>query len=198
MTASSAQTRQQVTLNGFGYVLFGELTGDKTKLGKVSAHALLAIATGDDNTLSLEDEDESFTPSLAKRYDGMERSGRGELFSASSFDSFFEIPDSYSGIDTLNVGATFSPLYALTFGVDYFLYSASQGPRGAPPASGFERIFGAEFTLGIELDLSITFVHSKYLETKYSYNRYTPPKFETFWPVSDPATRHLLEIRTKF
>jgi hypothetical protein len=105
------------------------------------------------------------------------------LFAATPYDAFFTLPSvDYSGLDTLNLGANFSPIYGWTLGVDYFLYAASKGPKGAPTASGFERLFGAEFTLGVELDLFVKYVYSKYIETRFSYSRYTPPKFEALWP----------------
>ncbi|MBN1621775.1 MAG: hypothetical protein JW871_04210 [Endomicrobiales bacterium] len=183
-----------VNINAHGYVISGKLIGEKTKLGKVTANALLAIATGDDNPNDTRDT--SFTPDLTRKFDGLKRTGYGSLFAASPYDSFFDIPDSYSGINTLNVGADFSPWYAWTFGVNYYLFSASQGLPGFPTASGFERIFGAEYSLGIEMDLSVQYTHSKYVETKLSYNRYTPP--ETFSIKRNPATMYQFEISTKF
>jgi hypothetical protein len=98
----------------------------------------------------------------------------------------------------LSLGADFSPLYATTFGVTYFLYSANHGPAGAPEASGFERLYGAEFSLGVELDLSAQYVLSKYAEVRFSFARYTPPRSDAFWPKTEPATRYLLEIAAKF
>jgi len=187
----------QINLSGLGYVAQGELIGEKTKLGKVGAHALIAVFSGETNLGAFQD-DNSFSPTLTRRYDGLERSGYGELFAATPTDGFLPLPGSYSGIDTLNIGAKFSPLYAWTLGVDYFLYSASQGPNGAPTASGFERIFGAEFTLGVELDLSVKYAYSKNIETRFSFNRYTPPKFETLWPKTEPDTRYQLEMAAKF
>ncbi|MCB4790473.1 MAG: hypothetical protein LHV68_01145 [Elusimicrobia bacterium] len=186
-----------ITFDGFGYVARGELIGERTKLGKVAAHALLAINSGNSDVSG--NTDGLFSPDLTKRYDGLERVGYGKLFAASPFDAFFEIPSSYSGIDTLGVGSELSPWYGWTFGVNYFLYSASQGPNGAPVASGFERIFGAEFTLGIELDLSAQYVFSKYLATQFSYSRYTPPAIQGYyWSKRDPATFYNLEMLAKF
>ncbi|OGS24193.1 MAG: hypothetical protein A2314_06220 [Elusimicrobia bacterium RIFOXYB2_FULL_50_12] len=187
-----------INLDGMGYLAYGHLVGEKTKLGKVKAHALLQVSSGDDNTSALDDADESFSPDFTRRYDGIERAGYGELFAATPSDSFFALPAPYSGIGTLSVGAEFSPLYAWTFGATYFLYSASQGPRGAPNASGFERLFGAEFALGVELDLSVEYVHSKYTAARFSFNRYTPPHYDIYWPKTEPDGRYQLEITTRF
>lgn len=185
-----------ITLDGMGYTIRGELYGKNTKLGNVTARTFLAIASGNDpqNTGT----DTAFTPDLTRRYDGLERAGSGQLFAATPTDAFYTLPAAYSGINTLSLGAEFSPIYAWFFSVDYFLYSASVGPRGAPVASGFERLFGGEFSIGVEMDLSVKFVHSKYVDASLCYSRYTPPKFETFWPHSDPATRYQFEISAKF
>ncbi|MHB9155279.1 MAG: hypothetical protein ACYC5N_06240 [Endomicrobiales bacterium] len=187
----------RITLDGIGYVASGELIGEKTKLGRVTAHALIAVFSGDGNPGVFSD-DKSFSPDFTRRHDGLEPAGYGELFAATPQGSFFPVPPSYSGINTLNLGMDFSPLYAWTLGADYFLYSASQGPRGAPEASGFERLYGAEFSLGIELDLFVKYVHSKYVESRFSFSRYTPPKYEVFWPKGDPAARYQFDISAKF
>lgn len=186
-----------VALNGMGYTIRGELYGKNTRLGTVTARTFLSKASGNDARHP--DSDGSFSPDLTRRYDGLERAGHGQLFAATPTDSYFSLPsDEYSGINTLSLGAVFSPLYAWGFSVDYFLYSASVGPRGAPAASGFERMFGAEFSLGVEMDIGVTYTHSKYVSTSLYYNRYTPPTFESFWPHSQPATRYQFEISARF
>lgn len=187
----------QITLGGMGYVLGGELIGEKTKLGKVRTRAEIAVCSGDSDPLSFND-DNSFAPTYTRRWDGLEPVGYGKMFAASPGFSAVPIPAAYSGIDTLSLGVAFTPVYAWTFGVDYYLYSASHGVPGAPEASGFERLYGAEFTLGVEMDLSVKFLHSKYVEGGFIYSRYTPPKFDVYWPKSEPATRYELEISAKF
>lgn len=185
-----------VGLNGMGYTIRGELYGKNTRLGTVTARTFLSKASGNDPSHS--DSDGSFSPDLTRRYDGLERAGHGQLFAATPSDSYFILPADYSGINTLSLGADFSPLYAWKFAVDYFLYSASVGPRGAPAASGFERLFGAEYSLGVEMDIGVTYTHSKYVSTSLYYNRYTPPQFETFWPHAQSATRYQFEISARF
>ncbi len=187
----------QISLDGLGYNLYGELIGDKTKLGKVTAHAMIAFNTGDNNP-SLFANDSSFNPSQTKRFDGLERTGYGELFAASPYDATFALPSSYSGIDALNVGVDFSPIYGWNLGVDYFYFAASEGPDGAPDASGFEKLYGANFALGVEMDLYAKYTYSKFTDFRISYDRYTPPQFAVFWPTSDPATRYMLEMNAKF
>lgn len=188
-----------VNIEAMGWVAEGKLIGDKTKLGKVEARALLGVFSGDQNPGSTgSDTDGLFSPDYTKKWDGLERAGYGNLFGAVPQGSFLELPASYSGINTLGIGAAFTPLYAWTFGVDYYLFSASQGPKGAPTASGFERIFGAEFSLGIEMDLSAKILLNKYAEMKLSYDRYTPPSFAIYWPKMDPLDRYALEVTSKF
>jgi hypothetical protein len=189
-----------INFSGLGFVLSGALNAKNTRLGNVTARALLASFSGASNPLELTD-DQAFSPDQTRRFDGLEKTGYGELFAATplgpAFTSFIPSPQ-FSGTNVLSLGADFSPLYAFTFGVTYFLYSASQGPSGAPEASGFERLYGAEFSLGVELDLSAKYVLSKYTEARFSFARYTPPKSDAFWPKRDPATRYMLEIAAKF
>jgi hypothetical protein len=195
--ASALLSDTVIPFDSMGYVISGKLIGEKTKLGKVKATASFAYASGDDN-LGLSGTDKAFSPDLCRRYNGLERSGFGELQAATPMDMFLPVPSAYSGINTLSMGAEFTPLYAWTFGVVYYLYSGSQGPKGAPEASGLERIFGAEFSLGEEMNLSVKFEYSKYCEIRFSFSRYTPPVFEAFWPKRDPATRTQLEVATHF
>lgn len=185
-----------IGFNGLGYVVSGKLIGEKTKLGKVTARALLAINSGDEDPA--DNTDQKFSPNLTKKYDGLERVGYGKLFAATPQDSFFKLPDSYSGINTLSVGADFSPIYGWIFDVTYFLFSACQAPKGSPTASGFERIFGAEYAMGIEMDLSAKYIHSKYVDATFSFSRYTPPKLEGFSNARNPAVLYQLEINTRF
>ena len=186
-----------IALDGMGYTLRGELYGKNTKLGSVTARAFLAMNTGND--LQNTGTDNSFSPDLTRRFDGLERAGNGQLFAATPTGGYYTLPSAeYSGINTLSLGAEFSPLYGWAFSVDYFLYSTSVGPRGAPVASGFERLFGGEFSIGVEMDLAVKYTHSKYVTSSLSYNRYTPPKFDQLWPHSDPATRYQYEITAKF
>ena len=195
--ASSSIDTTQIPFDGMGYAISGKLIGEKTKLGKVKATASFAYASGDDGLGSI-GTDKSFSPNLGHRYDGLERAGYGELEAATPLDMFLPAPAGYSGIDTLSMGAEFTPLYAWTFGVIYYLYSGSIGPKGSPDASGLERLFGANFSLGEEMDLSAKFEYSKYCEIKFSFARYTPPTFTQYWPKNDPATRMQLEVGTHF
>ena len=185
-----------VTIGGYSYIFAGTLTADKSKLGKVLARARLSIASGDDN--NTDNNETTFAPSQTKRFDGTERSGQGMLFAASSYDSFFTIPAAYTGINTLSVGTEFSPAYGLLFNVDYHLFSASQGPKGAPVASGFERIFGAEYAMGIEMNLGVRYEYSKYASFGLAYARYTPPPAEIYWPTRNPASLYVLDVTARF
>lgn len=192
-------TGQTINFGGMGFVASGELVGEKTKLGRVSAHALAAFNSGEDNNTGVFEDDQAFSPDFTRRFDGLEPAGYGELFAANPTGSFLALPSpEFSGIDTLNLGATFEPIYAWALGVDYFLYAASQGPKGAPEASGIERIYGAEFALGVELDLSVKYTHSKYVEMRFTFSRYTPPSYTALWPLAEPAVRYMLEVAAKF
>ncbi|MFC1501656.1 hypothetical protein ACFL58_04330 [Elusimicrobiota bacterium] len=186
-----------INFNGFGYVLSGKLINKNSRLGKVVAKALLSYSTGDDDTLSY-DDDESFSPTHTKKYDGLERYGYGTIMGATPSDAFFELPSGYSGINTLLIGTDISPIYAWTIGIDFFLFSTSQGPKGAPQASGFERFYGAEYSLGSEMDFSLKFAHSKYTDFKVIFGSYEPPAASIFWPNSKNVTTYRFEVSSRF
>jgi len=187
-----------ILMDATSLLAYGRLIGEKTKLGKVTAHTLLSVNSGDPNMLAITSTDGSFSPNLTRKYDGLERLGYGALFGATPTDAFFALPEYYSGINTLSVGADFSPVYEWTFGATYFLYSASQGPRGAPDASGFEKLFGAQYSIGVEMDLTVKYTFSKYSDISFCYARYTPPNFAILWPHNDPAGRYELAFTAKF
>ncbi|MCX5782030.1 MAG: hypothetical protein NT145_04925 [Elusimicrobia bacterium] len=186
-----------INFDGMGYLFYGKLVNEKTRLGKVAARALISYASGNDDPYSFSD-DKSFSPTYTKRYDGMERGGYGMIFGASPVESFFNIPIGYSGINTLNIGTDISPIYNWTFCLDYFLFSASQAPKGSPEASGFEKFYGANFSLGSEVDLSLKFIHSKYSDIGFAYSIYSPPQASAYWPNPKTVNSLRFEASARF
>ena len=187
----------QINFDGLGYLISGKLVNENTKIGKVTARALISYASGNSDTNSFAD-DKSFSPTYTKKYDGLERGGYGTIFGATPGDSFVQVPDGYSGNDTVNVGIDISPVYNLTFGMDYFFLATSEAPKGAPESTGFERFYGANFSLGSELDLSVKLNNSKYSAISLAYCTYAPPQNSAIWPNSKSITSFRLEIAAKF
>lgn len=187
----------QINLNGTGYLLTGSLTNENTKIGKVTARALISYASGNSDTDSFSD-DTSFSPTYTKKYDGLESAGYGAIFGATPGDSFVQVPDGFSGNDTMNIGIEISPLYNLTFGLDYFFFSTSEGPKGAPQSTGFQQFFGGNFSLGTEFDFSAKLKNSKYSSVSIAYCVYSPPQGLATWPNASSISSLRLEIAAKF
>jgi len=188
----------QINLSGSGYLLSGKLVNENTKIGKVAARALVSYASGSSYNPGSFADDTSFSPTYTKKYDGLERAGYGTIFGAVPGDSFVLVPAGYSGVDTLNIGVDIAPLYDLIFALDYFSFSASEAQKGAPDASGFERFYGANFSMGSELDLSARFINSKYSSVSLAYCTYVPPQGSAIWPNSTSIVSLRFEITAKF
>ncbi len=192
------ESGSNISLDGFAWDVSGILRAKKTKVGDVSAGLLLSMFSGDDDATSINDKDEAFRPTLAKRFDGLEPIGYGKLFAANMNTSAIDIHEGYSGINTIGLIFEFSPFFRWTFGINYFLFSASEHPlKLSVSASGFEKLLGAKYSLGVEMDLYMKFIHSKYIDAYFGYFRYTPPP-EVFWEKREPLSKYQVDINVKF
>jgi hypothetical protein len=115
-----------------------------------------------------------FCPTFAKRYNGLQRIGYGALFAANATDSFIVIPNGYYGINTLGFSFDIYPLDAISSGLKYFLFSASDAPADAGDA-GFARIYGAKADLGREFDFFVKYKYRHYFDIIFDFAVYTPP-----------------------
>lgn len=205
----SFQNAQNINFLGYGYLLKGKLIAENTKIGKVAARTLFLNCSGDDNPA--DDNDESFSPSFTKRYDGLEKSGFGKLFALNPVDTALPVNSNYSGLNVFSVGTDLNPIYGWDIDITYFLYSTSKGPKDqtAPKAKGLEQILvymgslgksDEAFIIGLELDLGVKYVFSKYLDLGFYYCRYTPPAYNAagYWPTRNPATYYQFELHSRF
>jgi hypothetical protein len=193
-----ADNAGSVGLDSYAWELSGTLRSKYTKLGEVSAGLFVSMFSGEDDTLSIGGTDSEFRPSMARRYDGLEPYGHGRLFGAAYNSAAIELPEGYSGINTIGIHFDFSPFFRWTFGVDYFLFSSSEHPlRPLSEASGFERLLGAKYSLGAEMDLNVKLDISKNISAAFGYFRYTPPK-EVFWEYKDPLSKYALDFSARF
>lgn len=189
---------RSVGLDGYAWELSGTLRAKDTKVGAVSAGLFMTMFSGDDDTLSIGSSDSEFRPSLARRYDGLEPAGHGRLFGASYNEAAIELPAGYSGINTIGILFDFSPFFRWSFGVNYFLFSSSEHPlKPQKEASGFERLLGAKYSLGAEMDIYMKYDLSKNVSAGFGYYRYTPPQ-EIFWEKKDPLSKYALDFRARF
>lgn len=186
-----------VPLDGVHWKLSGILKAKETKVGDVSAGLLVSMFSGDD-TSDLGDKDGSFSPTLPRRFDGFDTLGYGKIFGASMNKSALALHHGYSGINTIGVLFECSPFYRWTFGINYYIFSASEHYfRPSKEVSSFEKLLGAKYSLGVEMNLYTKFIHSKYMSFFFGYFRYTPPK-EVFYVKTEPISKYQLDIQTRF
>ncbi len=189
----------RIEIGGYSWGLEGYLKARNTRVGDVKAGLIWSMFSGDDDATSVNDNDESFTPSLAARRDGLDSVGYGRLFGASYNTTAIQLPEGYSGINTIGLNFEFKPFYGWAFGIDYFLFSATEhNLKPQKEASGFERLLGAKYSLGAEMDLTVKYRYSKFLDVTFGYFRYTPPLNEVFWEKYEPLSKYILEFNAKF
>ena len=114
------------------------------------ARVSLARGSGDrHDTLTT---DEAFFPSMGHRFDGLERSGFGEFFGASTYDAFGGqststvngLPNGASGVIVFSMGVTPPAVAGIALDVDYYHFQA-------------DRHVGSARTLGKEWDLRLRY-----------------------------------------
>ncbi|MDR2251734.1 MAG: hypothetical protein LBD98_02750 [Endomicrobium sp.] len=143
-------------------------------------------------------EENCFSPTFAKRYDGLQRIGYGALFAANTTDSFVVIPNGYYGINTLGFSFGICPLNAVSAGIAYFLFSASDAPADAGDA-GFAKIYGAKADLGKEFDFFVKYKYKHYFDVIFDFALYTPPsKADKVFANMDSSYLFQLGIISRF
>lgn len=192
----------KINLNNYAWLVSGYLIGEKTRLGKVTAKLTLSGSSGDDLINQIVDDDESFSPTFRKRFDGLERIGWGKIFSSNFTDTFFDVSqNNFSGFGVIALEVFFTPWYGWNFNISNFLYSASNTflHKGATETSKFEKLYlGQQYNLGAEMDLGLNYVYSKYLEFSFGFSRYTPPSYAGVWPKHNTVELYSFETITRF
>ncbi len=220
----------KIKLDGKAIVLQGRLIGEKTKLGKATGYGILAGTTGTEEVGTVPETgwyktDHAFTPDFTKRFDGLNRYGWGKFFSASTFDSMWDVPktdvgggnkvNAYSGFGTFGFGLDFSPWFGWTFGAAGYYYSAATAYIAIPKRAGAAATSGSNspdvllnillgkgiserYSLGAELDLFVKYSFSKYVDFTLSYARYTPSAVDIVWPKRETCEQFLFETNCRF
>lgn len=140
-----------ITYNGNAQVVKLKWKQSLYKTGEGIARASVARGSGDDP--GTKTTDEAFFPSRGHRFNGLERSGFGDLYGATAYDAFggnyststaSGMPRGTSGLIVVGFGYTPPSYKGLTLDVDYYLYQA-------------ERIAAGSRTLGMEWDARIRY-----------------------------------------
>jgi hypothetical protein len=153
MGSGKAQTASGgIKIQGVGEKIELGAQSDTARLGRFGVKALYASGTGDDTGTT--DKDESFRPTFAHRWDGLQRSGWGQHFGATLSDAYDSdapfsptatgLPNGASGIKTLGFGLFTVQRINWTGNIDYYTFDS----RVKVPGSN-QKSLGAELDLGL-------------------------------------------------
>jgi hypothetical protein len=98
------------------------------------------------------------------------------------------LPQGNSGIRVIGAGVTTHPTSLLSFGIDYYVYTAQESAGFSPAPS--------ESSLGTELDLGAGFAYTNYLTFRATYAIFSPGK--AYGAFTNNATRLALEAVGRF
>ncbi|OGR91825.1 MAG: hypothetical protein A2992_09025 [Elusimicrobia bacterium RIFCSPLOWO2_01_FULL_59_12] len=181
-----------VNLSGYATLISAGLYTRFSKYGPIEVHGLFGMASGDKGDGG---KDSSFRPSFGHRFDGMERSGFGELFGASLYDAAASsaypsgLPPGASGIRVIGGGVTTHPTALLSIGIDYYVYDAMEQASAAFQSSASESSLGSEF------DLGVGFAYTNYLSFRGSAAFFSSGGA---FVNGRRASRYLIEARGRF
>jgi len=190
-----------VTLGGYAGLISAGLYTRFSKYGPIELHGLFGIASGDSGNGGNESSggnagtDNAFYPSFGHQFDGLERSGFGELFGASLYNAVASsanpngLPPGDSGIRVIGGGVTTHPTALLSIGIDYFVYDAMEQHNAQVGSSA------TGSSLGSELDIGAGFAYTNYLTFRASAAFFSPGSAFVY---ASQAHRYLLEARGRF
>jgi hypothetical protein len=176
-----------VNLSGYAGLVSAGLYTKISKYGPIEIHGLFGIASGDSGNSNT---DSSFHPDFGHRFDGLERSGFGELFGATLYDAIASsanpngLPPGNSGLRVIGAGVTTHPTALLSFGIDYFVYTSEENNLTAFPTTSVDS------SLGTELDLGAGFAYTNYLNFRGTIAFFNPGAAYT---NGSKAQRYMIE-----
>jgi hypothetical protein len=197
-TAALLGYSPSVNLGGYAFLVSGGLFTRFSKYGPIEIHGLFGIASGDSGGGT----DNAFQPDFGHQYDGLERSGFGELYGATLYNaipsstynanasspSVSGLPQGVSGIRVIGAGVTTHPTSLISVGIDYYVYTAEQSTNFAPAPS--------EDSLGTELDIGAGLAYTNYLTFRATYALFSPGK--SYGAYANNASRFALEAVGRF
>lgn len=164
--ASGANGGQNVKFSGSALYFSGKWAQSMGKLGTGTARVAFGRASGDNPSSS--GTDEAFFPSYGAKYDGFERNGYGMVFGATLYDAMGGdsstsngLPAGLSGIQVINLGATFDLPRGFKLDADVFFFEASVSANG-------------QRQLGRELDLKFSWPAAAHWGFSAGYGTFSP------------------------
>ncbi len=185
-SANKTNSSDKIKYSGSAFSLSGKWVQPFGRFGTGEARFTYGHGSGD--KFSTLDTDETFFPDYGHRYNGMERSGYGELFAASLYDAFggdsstkTGLPAGLSGVQVVNMGVTLPPYHNIYVMLDYFVYEADRNANSSSKKIGTEIDLRLNYPIGQTLNLSA--VYAKFSPGPvYPNGTKTPSKlaFEAF------------------
>lgn len=166
----------------------GKWMQDIPLLGTGAIRVGLGHASGD--KYSTDDKMEAFLPSYGHSFDGIERSGFGDLYASNLYSAFggnygssTGMPDNVSGTNMVNVGITFPEFANIYTQADYYFFEADTSSNSSK-------------SLGWELDIRMIYPIGEDFRLKLSYAMFKPGKA---YPENSPTpSRIALEAFARF
>ena len=186
-------------LKGEAYVIGLGGKANTKKVGRFGAILEIMVGSGDD--AGTPGDDETFRPTFASRWDGLERKGMGGYFAATFSDVYSStnpfanpssvndgLPAGMSGIQSIHFGVEATPWAKWTFTFDYYQYKAQR--KGETNASA-----GKE--LGTEFDYGFIYRYSGLVSVRGATNQFSPGNAFSDDQKQD-ATLSTIQIDIKF
>ena len=144
------------------------------------------------------ENENSFNPTFAKRYDGLQRIGYGTLFAANNTDSLLILPVGYGGINTIGAKFDIAPWNFLQTGIAFYMFSASDAPADAGDP-GLAKLYGAKADLGNEFDFFVKYKYIDYFDAGFSFALYTPPSgADKVFSNTEASYLYQIEVSARF
>ena len=182
---------QKIAIDGIGEKLELGAQSDTARFGRFGVKALYASGSGDDEGTT--DKDESFRPTFAHRWDGLQRAGWGQHFGATLSDAYNPsapfssngtgLPPGASGIKTLGFGIFTVQRVNWTGSIDYYTFDSRVK-------------VSAKNSLGAELDLGLVYRYTSYLTFSLGDAIFFPG--DTYGDSVAKVTRYTADARLHF
>jgi hypothetical protein len=147
-----------VTLEGLAQKLELGAQADTVRFGRFGVRAAYAVGSGDDN--GTPGRDESFRPTFAQRWNGLQRTGYGQHFAATLSDAYDPaapfsptatgLPAGASGIKTIGFGLFSVQKVLWTGSLDYYTYESRTKLNGLSD-------------IGSEFDVALTYRYTGFV-----------------------------------
>jgi hypothetical protein len=181
----------KIKIKGIGQKIELGAQKDTEKWGRFGVKAIFALGSGDDNGST--GTDESFRPTFAHRWDGLQRSGYGGHFAATLSDAYDPnapftpgatgLPAGVSGIKTLGFGIFSTQKVFWTGSLDYYTYESRTSLTGLRD-------------LGSEIDASVTYRYTGFVTFSLGEDLFFPGN--VFGANATRVARTTLEAHVHF